>query len=88
MNTVFAQAALVDLHDEELKEYLGHIYESLKSLDEQKKNDPQIEKMREELKTYLDEHYNVESKRLKAQLKAARAVAKARGIKWKAPGDQ
>lgn len=76
---------LVDLGDEQLKELLGFTYHALKNLDERRKNDEHIEKLRSELKQYIDETYRDETKKLKAQLKAGRSLAAARGIKWKLP---
>jgi sensor histidine kinase YesM len=79
------EASLVDLGDEQLKELLGHTYHSLKNLDETRKNDPDLQAMQERVKQYIADVYTDEQKRLKARMKAARALAEARGVKWKLP---
>lgn len=79
------EANLVDLNDDELKELLGHTYHGLKNLDEQQKNDPEIERMKAALKTYVDDNFADRKKALKARLKAARALAAVRGVEWKLP---
>jgi hypothetical protein len=81
------ESQFIDLGDEQLKEALGFLWEGIKNLTDAKKNDPQIEKMKGELKAYTDEHYAVEIKRLSKLLKAARVVAKLRGVQWKLPED-
>lgn len=85
MKTTLLEANLIDLHDEALKEFLGHSFESLKRLEEAKKNDPDIAQMRQKLKDYVTDNYDDEIKRTKANLKAARSLAKARGIEWRLP---
>lgn len=85
MKTIHDEAALVDLGDADLKELLGHTYHTIKNLEEQKKHDPEIERMRDQLNQYIDDCYGDELKRLKAKMKAARALAEARGVKWKLP---
>lgn len=77
------EANLVDLNDNELKELLGYLFQSVKSLDEQKKTDPTIEKLKTELKNYVEENYTDQIKRYRGKLKAARNLAEARGIQWK-----
>jgi sensor histidine kinase YesM len=79
------ESRLVDLTDEALKELLGGTYHTLKNLDEEKKNDPDIQQMRDQLRLYIEDNYSEEQKRLKARLKAARSLATARGIHWTIP---
>lgn len=79
------EARLVDLSDGDLKELLGATYHTLKNLGEDKKNDPDIKQMREALKHYIDDNYGDEEKKLKTRLKAARALAAKRNIKWNPP---
>lgn len=79
------EAALVDLGDEELKEFLGYTYHAIKNLDDEKKKDPDLAQMRDKLKQYVSDNYDEEIKRQKANMKAARALASARGIKWRLP---
>lgn len=79
------EAALVDLDDGQLKELLGYTYHSIRNLEDAKKKDPEAEQLRATLSQYLDDNFNEEIKRQKATMKAARALASARGIKWKKP---
>lgn len=81
------EAHLVDLTDEELKETLGHTYHSLKNLDESRKNDLELQQLQERVRQYVADNYTDEQKRLKARMKAARALAGARGITWKLPDE-
>lgn len=85
MKEYLQEAALVDLTDEELKEFLGYTYHAARNLEEEKKKDPDAQQMRDKLNQYLDDNFNEEIKRHKANLKAARALAGARGIRWKLP---
>lgn len=79
------EASLVDLSDDELKEFLGYTYHAARNLEESRKSDPDAQQMRDKLNQYLDDNFNEEIKRQKANLKAARALASARGIRWKLP---
>jgi hypothetical protein len=79
------EAALVDLTDEELKEFLGYTYHAARNLEEAKKNDPEAQRLRDILDQYLDDNFNEEIKQHKANLKAARALAAARNVRWKLP---
>ncbi len=85
MKPILEESRIVELQDEELKEFLGHTYEAIKSLDEKKKLDPELQQMRQSLRKYSADCYDDEIKSLKARLKAARTVANARGIKWRLP---
>ncbi len=78
---------IVDLPDDGIKELLGYLFESLKRLEESKKADPDLQQMQERLKEYVRDNYGDETKLLKARLKAARAQAKVRGIKYNVPED-
>lgn len=79
------QAHLVNLDDDQLLDYLGFCYEEIKNLEEKLKNDPQILEMEQELKDLKNERYNDTIKGYKAQLRASRALAKAKGLKFKIP---
>jgi len=85
MSDIHKQANLVDLADTELKEFLGHAYHAIKNLEEEKKNDPDIQQMKEKLTLYTRDNYDDSLKELKARMKAARALAKARGVSWTPP---
>jgi hypothetical protein len=80
-----AEAALVDLTDEQLKELLGYSWEAIKRLEEAKKNDAYLIEMKTKTDEYTEENYTRFIKANRARLKAARAQAHVRGIKWKAP---
>lgn len=79
------EANIVDLSDDEIKELLGYLFESLKRQEELKKADPDLQQMQEALKNYIRDNYSDENKNLKARLKAARNQAKVRGIKYNVP---
>lgn len=82
---VHAATHFVDLPEEELKAFLLNRYEGLKLLDEAQKNDGKLKKLTEDLKEYKDTVYTYTKKEYRAEIKAARAVAKARGIEFKLP---
>lgn len=79
------EARMIDLSDTQLCDLLLYLYESGKRLEEHKKTDPHIEKVRGELAAYVKEKYSDTIKEYRGKLKAARALAEARGIEWKAP---
>lgn len=81
------EASLVDLNDVELKEFLGYLHEAVKTLTDEMKKDPEIKQMAEKLQNYKKDNYGDEIKHLNAKLKAARAQAQARGIKWNPPNN-
>lgn len=77
----------VEMQEEELKQFLLNRYEAVKNLEELRRNDQEISKKKEELTAYIVEHYTTNIKLYKAQIKAARTVAKARNIEFKLPRD-
>lgn len=79
------EATIVDMSDGDLKEFLGYHYEALKKLEDCKKMDPIIQELRAKLQMHIDSIYNLKSKSHKAKIKAARAIAELRGIKWSPP---
>lgn len=79
------QAHIVDLEDEALLSFIGALWENCKALDEQMKADPEVERMEAELKEYKAENYTDAIKAYKAQLRAARILAKARGLRFDFP---
>lgn len=85
--TVHKEAQLVELTAEELKECLGATYHRIKNLEEDRKTDPDAQQMRDQLTAYLNDNYDEALKDLKKQMKAARALAKARGVSWEMPTD-
>lgn len=79
------ESQFIDLSDTDLKEALGALWERLKSLKEAEKTDPDVEQMRATLKQYIKDNYSDEVKDVSKKLKAARVIAKSRGIRWKMP---
>ncbi len=85
MKPVFEQARVNTLSDEELLDRIGQLWETIKQVDEAMAADPHIVRVLEELAEYKLEKYLEEKKAYKANLKAARLVAKARGLKVDVP---
>lgn len=75
----------IEMQEEELKQFMLSRHEALKDLDEKKRKDEEVTKIQENLKCLVSERYTTPKKLYKAQLKAARAIAKARGIEFKLP---
>lgn len=84
---IVEQAKLANLSDPDLLNFMGYLWQSIKDIDEAMKDDPQIEEMAEELKNYKDETYLTQKSAMQGQLKAARILAKQKGLRFKAPGD-
>lgn len=80
---LFDQSRFLDLDDESLKEQLGFLHEQSKRLKESEKADPEVERLKGELKAYIEDNFRSERKEVDKALKAARVIAKLRGIKWK-----
>lgn len=85
--TIVEQAKLAHLSDGDLLNFIGHLWQSIKDVDEAMKDDPQIEEMTEELKNYKDETYLTQKSAMQGQLKAARILAKQKGLRFKLPGE-
>ncbi len=85
MKAVYHQAGVNTFSDADLLKYVGSVWESIKRLDEAMESDPKIVRMLEELAEYKAQHYLEEKKAYKANLKAARLVAKTRGLKIDVP---
>lgn len=86
-NDILKESHFVDFTDDQLKEHLGFLHESVKGLKEQMKNDPEIERMTEALKTYKDDNFNSRIKQYSKLLKAARVIAQMRGLQWDVKDD-
>lgn len=71
--------------DEQLIDLVGGLWEEVKRIDEAMKSDPEIERMTAELKEYKDENYLDDKKAFMQRLKAARAHAKVRGLRFRLP---
>lgn len=85
--TIVEQAKLANLSDPDLLNFIGHLWQTIKDIDEAMADDPQIEEMTEDLKEYKEETYLTRKSALQGQLKAARILAKQKGLKFKLPGD-
>jgi len=79
------EARLVSMTDDELIDLIGKTWEYIKRIDEAMKADAEIERMVNELKQYKDERYLDEKKAFALKLKAARALAKARNLRFTLP---
>lgn len=78
---------LIELSDEDLKELLGHTFNAIKDVAEEKMHDPELIKLRDAVYNYNQEHYAHRESGLKARLRAGRSLAKARGIEWRLPSE-
>lgn len=85
MKQHIAESHLVDLADDALKELLGATYHGLKNIEEASRSDPEIAALQEQLKELRRERYTERISALRARLKAARALAAARGVTWNPP---
>lgn len=79
------ESQFVDLTDDQLKDAIGTLWERIGAIKEAEGNDPDLEQMKAKLKAYRDDCYGAELKEAKKKLKAARAIAHAREIRWKLP---
>lgn len=85
MSNFLAQAHLANLNDQELLDFLGFCYEEVKTLEERLKNDPEIMELEQQLKDLKNEKYADNIKSYKVQLRAARALVKAKGLRFELP---
>jgi hypothetical protein len=83
MSDKVLEAQYVDLSDDELKALVGCLFEGIKRLAEAKKIDQELEAMSAALKDLENSRYNFEIKVNGRRLKAARSLAKVRGITFK-----
>ncbi len=79
------EAQFVNMDDSALLNLIGALWENIKNIDERMKEDVYIQKIEEDLKEYKLQKYVDEQKAYKAKLKASRAMAKARGLKFELP---
>lgn len=82
---LLSEASLIDLSDEDLKEFLGYQYQAWQNMEREKKNDLELKRLKEVAKQYEAEMFSVEIKEAKSKIKAARALCEARGISYKLP---
>lgn len=79
------EAAIVDLTDEELKAFLAYHYHSIRNLEQEKKEDEELKRLKEVAKAYEDDNFGEAIKEHQNKIKAGRAIAKARGIHYRLP---
>lgn len=75
------QANLNTLSDDELREFLFYNYHRIKDIEATRQNDARILRLREQLKEAEGGYVN-ETKECVRNVKAARAVAEVRGLKF------
>lgn len=83
--TIMEESRLVALTDEQLLELVGALWESVKRIDEAMKADLEIERLLTHLKEYKDDNYLDSKRSYMSKLKAARALAKVRGLRFNLP---
>lgn len=76
---------MVELPDDALLKMVGSLWENIKQINERMKEDQHIQRVMEELTEYKADKYLDELKHIKVKLKASRALAKARGLKFELP---
>lgn len=81
------QSRFASLSDEELLNMIGYLWQEIKQIDESMADDDSIKAMTEELKEYKDDTYLTRKGAYQGQLKAARILAKLKGLNFKLPGD-
>lgn len=82
---VIGESQFVEMEDSDLIALIGSLWEHIKTIDEKMKSDGHIQRVEEELKEYKLLNYVDEQKAYKLKLKASRAVAKARGLRFTLP---
>ncbi len=82
---VIGESHFAEMEDADLIKLIGSLWEHIKAIDEKMGADQHIVRVLEELKEYKLENYIDEQKAYKLKLKASRAVAKARGLKFDLP---
>lgn len=83
--SILNQTHIMDLNDRELLEFLGYCYEEIKNLEEQMKNDDEILELEAKLKNLKNDKYADRIRGHKAMLRAARALAHAKGLAFNPP---
>jgi translation elongation factor EF-Ts len=85
---ILSESQFIELSDSDLKEALGALWERLKALKEAEGSDPEVERMRTEMKAYIDDNFRTERKDVEKKLRAGRVIAKSRNLRWKLPGKE
>jgi len=85
MTKAIEESRLVDLSDDQLRDLVGYLWESIKRTDDAMGNDQAIEEMRAKLDEYKELNYTEAKRTFKAKLKAARKHAEVRGITFDLP---
>lgn len=79
---------LIDLTDDELVAIIGSTWELIKRLEEAMSTDPAIQDLQDQITQLKHERYLDTRKSHKATLRAARALANAKGIQFSLPGEK
>lgn len=74
------EATLQDFSEDELKKYVGTLFNHVTTLSEQKKEDPDLGSLLDKYKELCEVRYNGQLKDYKKKLMLARGIMKLRGI--------
>lgn len=85
MTKPIEESRLVDLTDDQLRDLVGYLWESIKATNERMNADPKLQRMIEEIAEYKETHYKEDERTFKAKLKAARKHAQVRGLNFQLP---
>ena len=85
-STVHIEAQCLDLSDDDLTRHIGYLFEYIKRLQDEKSQDDELKELKQAAKDYSYDNYDRDIKLTTHQLRAARKVAKLRGLRldqWK-----
>lgn len=85
---VVEQAKIANLKDDELLNLIGYLWQEIKNIDESMASDDTLKELIEEVKDYKDDTYLTRKGAYVGQLKAARILAKQKGLNFKLPEEQ
>jgi len=85
MTKPIEESRLVDLTDDQLRDLVGYLWESIKLTDDRMKSDPKLEAMQTAMDEYKETHFKEDIRTFKAKLKAARKHAQVRGLHFSLP---
>ena len=83
--SLIQEAQLTVLSDDELKNFVGYCGEAIRNLEEAKKGDEELQRLKQAAKDYENENFNCEIRTYKAKLLAARAQFRVRGLRFEIP---
>ena len=79
---------LIDLSDDQLLDRIGTLWESIKRLEEAMGSDSEIQALQDQITQIKHDRYLDTRKTYKAQLRAARVLAQAKGLELRLPGEE